>query len=147
MGIPGRFWRSGKLSHRENSPRLTSTFLAIASVSRSMVKPTFGRELPYLQDSIAHYAAKDLLRASHLPLLGSDDSEVAADLKKVSLEAKLSPVLLVEGDPLWVADGYHRICASYHIDEKAEVPCRIVPRVKPDEAGAARRPSLQGPFA
>ena len=83
------------------------------------------------QDSIALFAAKDLLRASHLPLLDPNDSEVAADLKKVSLGTKLPPVLLVWGDPLWVADGYHRICASYHIDEKSEVPCRIVPRVKP----------------
>ena len=41
---------------------------------------------------------------------------------------KLSPVLLVRGDPLWVADGYNRICASYHLDEDAEIPCRIVAR-------------------
>jgi hypothetical protein len=82
------------------------------------------------QDSLAHYAAKDLLRAAGLPLLTSDDSEVAADLLKVSQGTKLSPVLLVSGDPLWVADGYHRICASYHLNEKSEVPCRVVPRVK-----------------
>jgi hypothetical protein len=44
----------------------------------------------------------------------------------------LSPVLLVSGDPLWIADGYHRICVSYHIDEKAEVPCRIVERARAD---------------
>jgi hypothetical protein len=25
-----------------------------------------------------------------------------------------------------VADGYHRICASHHIDEDADVPCRLV---------------------
>jgi hypothetical protein len=82
------------------------------------------------QETLAHYAAKDLLRASDLPLLSSDDSEVAADLLKVSQGAKLSPVLLVSGDPLWVADGYHRICASYHLNEKSEVPCRVVPRIK-----------------
>jgi len=41
---------------------------------------------------------------------------------------KLSPVLLVQGVPLWVADGYHRICASYHLDEKTQVPCRVVAR-------------------
>lgn len=74
------------------------------------------------------YAAKDLLRASNLPLLAADDSEVAADLQKVKLGTPLSPVLLIQGDPLWVADGYHRICASYWLDEKAEVPCRIVSR-------------------
>lgn len=75
-----------------------------------------------------HFAAKDILRAADLPLLASKDSEVAADLEKVKGGEKLSPVLLVQGVPLWVADGYHRICASYHLDEKCEVPCRIVAR-------------------
>jgi hypothetical protein len=81
------------------------------------------------QDALVHHAAKDLLRASHLPLLPADDSEVAADLNKIKMGTKLSPVLLVQGDPLWIADGYHRVCVSYHVDEKAEVPCRIVPRL------------------
>ena len=27
--------------------------------------------------------------------------------------------------PLTVADGYHRICASHHLDEDADIPCRI----------------------
>jgi hypothetical protein len=27
--------------------------------------------------------------------------------------------------PLSVADGYHRICAGYHLDEDADIPCRI----------------------
>ena len=47
---------------------------------------------------------------------------------KVKKGEKLSPVLLVQGTPLWVADGYHRICTSYHLDEKEPVPCRIAPR-------------------
>ena len=74
------------------------------------------------------YKAKDILRAAGLPLLPLDDPEVAKDLGKVKDGTKLSPVLLVRGDPLWVADGYHRICASYHIDEDTEIPCRIVAR-------------------
>jgi len=77
---------------------------------------------------LQHFAAKDILRASGLPLLAADDSEVAADLNKVKRGEKLSPVLLTQGIPLWVADGYHRVCASYHIDEKALVPCRVVAR-------------------
>lgn len=80
------------------------------------------------QETLSHYAAKDILRAAGLPLLGADDSEVASDLEKVKFGKKLSPVLLVQGTPLWVADGYHRVCASYHLDEKSEVPCRIVAR-------------------
>lgn len=80
------------------------------------------------QKTLSHFAAKDILRASGLPLLSPDDSEVAADLEKVKAGTRLSPVLLVQGAPLVVADGYHRICSSYHIDEKSLVPCRIVPR-------------------
>jgi len=74
------------------------------------------------------YAAKDILRASGLALLGPDDPEVAADLDKVKGGKKLSPILLVMGQPLWVADGYHRVCATYHLGEKYEVPCRVVAR-------------------
>jgi hypothetical protein len=78
--------------------------------------------------TLQHFAAKDILRAAGLPLLAPDDSEVTADLDKVKDGKKLSPVLLVEGFPLWVADGYHRVCASYHLNEKTAVPCRIVAR-------------------
>ena len=78
--------------------------------------------------TIEHFAAKDVLRAAGLPLLPANDSEVVADLDKVKHGTKLSPVLLVYGDPLWVADGYHRVCASYHLNEKSEVPCLITGR-------------------
>lgn len=74
--------------------------------------------------------AKDLLRASGLALLPADDKELVRDLKKVRKGEQLSPVLLVRGGlyhdrMLTVADGYHRICASYHIDEDADIPCHI----------------------
>jgi hypothetical protein len=80
---------------------------------------------------MAHYKAKDLLRASELALLPADNTHVARDLDKVKAGAMLSPVLLVRGDaskgiPLVIADGYHRICASYHLDENADIPCHIV---------------------
>ena len=80
------------------------------------------------QEGLTYFAAKDILRASGLPLLGPEDSEVAVDLGKVQHGEKLSPVLLIQGSPLWVADGYHRVCASYHLNEKTELPCRIVAR-------------------
>src|SRR5579862_9172300 len=75
--------------------------------------------------------AKDLLRASRLSLLPTDNPHVAKDLKKVADGDRLSPVLLVRGDAqsnmaLVIADGYHRICASYHLDEDADIPCRLV---------------------
>ena len=76
------------------------------------------------------WKAKDLLRASRLPLLPVDNPHVAADLRKISDGKELSPVLLVRGDlarglPLQVADGYHRVCASYHTDENTDIPCRL----------------------
>jgi len=79
---------------------------------------------------IAHFKAKDLLRASGLAMLPPDNPHVASDLKKVAKGQKLSPVLLVRGDisssaHLQIADGYHRICASYHLDEDTDIPCRM----------------------
>ncbi|HYW27971.1 MAG TPA: hypothetical protein VE953_27615 [Terriglobales bacterium] len=75
--------------------------------------------------------AKDLLRASRLEALGPDNFHVAADLEKVKKGRPLSPVLIVRGRlaedvAMTVADGYHRICASHHMDEDADIPCRIV---------------------
>jgi hypothetical protein len=80
---------------------------------------------------VQHYKAKDLLRASRLPLLPRDNFHVAADLRKAKRGQPLSPVLLVRGQlerdvPLTVADGYHRICASYALDEDADIPCHLV---------------------
>ncbi|MGD1011212.1 MAG: hypothetical protein ABR925_01570 [Acidimicrobiales bacterium] len=79
---------------------------------------------------IEHFKAKDLLRASGLQLLPVDNPHVSSDLKKVKTGVMLSPVLLVRGSmkkagPLQIADGYHRICASYHVDENADIPCRM----------------------
>jgi hypothetical protein len=78
-------------------------------------------------------AAKDLLRASKLPVLPPEDAAVASDMKKIQKGKALSPVLLVRGDAyedaaLIVADGYHRICAAYHEDESAEVACVMASR-------------------
>jgi hypothetical protein len=80
---------------------------------------------------IQHFKAKDLIRASRLSLLPKTNFHVAADLRKVKRGQPLSPVLLVrgqlaQGGPLNIADGYHRICASYILDENADIPCRLV---------------------
>jgi hypothetical protein len=80
---------------------------------------------------LEHRKAKDLLRSSRLALLPEDNPHVAADLRKVRHGEKLSPVLLLrgrlaEGLALTIADGYHRVCASFHLDENADIPCRLV---------------------
>jgi uncharacterized protein (DUF1015 family) len=70
--------------------------------------------------------AKDILRASQLPLLPKDNLHVKQDLQKVKNGKKLSPILLVRADKLIIADGYHRACSIYYLSEDEEVPCRIV---------------------
>jgi hypothetical protein len=86
----------------------------------------------FKRGQLVPHRANDLLRSSGLPLLPTDDPEVVKDLKKVKKGMQLSPVLVVRGSldgdgrTLTVADGYHRICASYHLDPDAEVPCQIV---------------------
>lgn len=79
---------------------------------------------------VQQWSAKDLLRASGLPLLPCSEASVKADLKKISKGKPLAPVLLVCGDgsrgvPLTVADGYHRICAVCHYDEFAPIACQV----------------------
>ena len=76
------------------------------------------------------FKAKDILRAAGLNLLAIDNPHVASDLRKIHAGKALSPILLVRGDlttgvPVQVADGYHRVCASYHTDENTDIPCRL----------------------
>jgi hypothetical protein len=80
--------------------------------------------------TVVHKKAKDILRAAQLGLLPVDNPHVAADLTKIKKGQPLSPILLVRGDfttgvPLQIADGYHRVCASYHTDENTDIPVII----------------------
>jgi hypothetical protein len=84
---------------------------------------------------VVHKKAKDLLRASQLALLPEDNPHVGRDLKKIKKGQRLSPILVVRGDlntgvALQIADGYHRVCASYYTDENTDIPVRIVPATK-----------------
>lgn len=79
---------------------------------------------------IVRYTAKDILRASGLDPLPATNSHVAKDIDKIASGKPLSPVLLIRGDlrcglTAQVADGYHRICASYILNEDSDVPCRM----------------------
>jgi disulfide oxidoreductase YuzD len=79
--------------------------------------------------SIIQFKAKDLFRASSLSLLGVSNSHVDSDLQKIKKGESLSPLLLVRNTlnhTLIIADGYHRLCAVYTLDEDALIPCKIV---------------------
>jgi hypothetical protein len=122
--LPKLQWASEPAAHdypsAESFLDLIATAGQVAGLVRLLAKaPTIDKH------------AKDILRASRLPLLPADDPEVAKDLKRVGKKIPLSPVLLVRGDlsagvPLQIVDGYHRVCASYHLNEDTEIACRLV---------------------
>ena len=62
-------------------------------------------------------------------MLGVSNAHVEKDLKKIVKGTALSPLLLVRDDAngkLVIADGYHRMCALYGVDEDALIHCKIV---------------------
>jgi hypothetical protein len=78
---------------------------------------------------VSQFKAKDIFRASSLPLLGISNSRIEKDRKKIVRGKKLSPLLLVRDSgngKVIIADGYHRLCAVYQFDEDALIPCKIV---------------------
>ena len=80
-------------------------------------------------EKITVFQAKDIFRASQLSLLGVSNSHVEKDTIKISKGKELSPILLVRdkvNDKVIIADGYHRLCAVYSVDEDAMIPCKIV---------------------
>jgi hypothetical protein len=75
--------------------------------------------------------AKDILRASNLPLLAAGELHVAEDLKRIRKGKPISPIILVQGDlakgrSFVIADGYHRVCAACHANEDASVAAIMV---------------------
>ena len=79
--------------------------------------------------SMSSFHAKDIFRASGLSLLGVSNSHVKTDQQKVLDGKSLSPLLLVRDSAngkVLIADGYHRMCAVYGLDEDAVIPCKIV---------------------
>jgi hypothetical protein len=78
---------------------------------------------------LSQFKAKDIFRASGLSLLGVSNSHVEKDRKKISKGLGVSPILLVRDEAngkVVVADGYHRLCAIYQVDEDAWIHCKIV---------------------
>lgn len=78
---------------------------------------------------VVEFKAKDIFRASSLSLLGVSNLHVDRDHRKIRKGEALAPILLVRHPTVArviVADGYHRLCAIYQLDEDAVVRCKIV---------------------
>jgi hypothetical protein len=82
-----------------------------------------------MRAEVVSFRAKDIFRASGLSLLGISNSHVEKDRKKIKDGKPLSPILLVRDSlhgRVVIADGYHRLCAVYSVNEDALIPCKIV---------------------
>jgi hypothetical protein len=77
---------------------------------------------------VSEFKAKDIFRASGLPLLGADNSHVQEDRRRIQAGLALSPLQLIRDSAngkVIIADGYHRLCAVYSYNEDAVIPCKI----------------------
>jgi hypothetical protein len=104
---------------------------AAASFLSLIFEPQVAKDLASALENaeMTEFAAKDIFRASGLPLVGVNNSHVDKDRTAVILNEKLSPLLLCRDKAnakLVIADGYHRLCAAYSFDEDAMIPCKIV---------------------
>ena len=78
--------------------------------------------------TLSQFMAKDMFRASGLPLLGISHFQVEKNLTKIQTGTGLSPLLLVrdrKNGKVVIADGYHRLCAVYRHNQEALIPCKI----------------------
>ncbi len=79
--------------------------------------------------TLSQFMAKDMFRASGLPLLGISNFQIEKNLTKIQNGTGLSPLLLVrdrKNGKVVIADGYHRLCAVYRFNQDALIPCKIV---------------------
>ena len=122
--LPTATWRDEPAEHDYPAAANYLSLIATDDVVNDLIARM--RKAP-----VQHFRVNDILRASDLPLLAMSDERVKGDLAKVVAGKQLSPVLVVRGDistgrKLTIADGYHRICASYHLSEATYIPVKIV---------------------
>jgi hypothetical protein len=124
VATPDEIWRDEPDAH--DYPAAQSYLSLLMPIKRAKVVAKSFTKAP-----IEKHPAKDLLRSAGLSLLPADDPAVVRDLAKVTAGQRLSPVLIVRGDAQRgissvIADGFHRVCASYHLSENELIPCRII---------------------
>ena len=81
------------------------------------------------QSPMSEFKARDIFRASGLPLLGISQHQIERNYNKINDGEKLSPILLIRDEihgKVIIADGYHRVCAVYHYNDDSVIPCEIV---------------------
>ncbi len=77
--------------------------------------------------SIRTFKVRDILRASQNELKPETNENVEKQFVKLFEGEALAPVLLVrKNQKLFIADGYHRMCAAYYLNKDTEMHCVLV---------------------
>lgn len=77
---------------------------------------------------ISEFLAKDILRASDISLSYIKAFDWTKQQEEIEHQDPMSPILIVrqcKGRPLLIADGFHRLCATFVADQEVKVPCKI----------------------
>ena len=124
VATPSEIWKDVPDDHDYPAARSYLSLLMPAKLAKKVANS-------FTKAPIENHPAKDVLRSARLELLPKNDPSVQRDLAKVKAGQRLSPVLIVRGDSqrgihAVIADGYHRVCSSYHLSEDELVPCRII---------------------
>ena len=78
-------------------------------------------------NNVKTFKARDILRASQNELKPETNEDVREQFVKIFNGEPLAPILLVRKDQkLFIADGYHRMCAAYYLDKESKVHCVAV---------------------
>ncbi len=115
-------WKDQPEDHNYPAAQSFLTLIFEESAANALVEKLRGAPL-------SGFKAKDILRASGLSLLPTDNARVERNREKISTGVALSPILLVRDTArakVILADGYHRLCAVYSTDESAVMSCKIV---------------------
>jgi disulfide oxidoreductase YuzD len=85
----------------------------IKKVTRLLYKATF---------KIEFFKASDLIRAAHHYPFDQEDENVVSHIRKIKKSQSMEPVILVHSQEiLYIADGYHRVCACYMMKNDMQV--------------------------
>lgn len=122
QNVPNIKWK--ELPEEHDYPAANDYLSLIYSPSkcRSIVN-----ELQYAE--ISHFKVKDIFRASGLAILGKENYHVRKNLKKIKNKENMVPLLLVRDSlhgKVIIADGYHRMCSCYTVNEDELIPCKII---------------------
>jgi hypothetical protein len=85
----------------------------VKKVSKLLLKTTF---------MVEYFKASDLIRAAHHYPFDEKDENVVSHVRMIKQRKSVEPVILVHSEEqLYIADGFHRVCACYMLKNDLKV--------------------------